>query len=69
MFLHITFTDGSNPFVQYRKKNGQLLRTKREVSNALRRWKRRYNITGHWSSDGYMATATSKDIGTPGVSA
>lgn len=61
MWLHISFTNGSNPFFQMYKRNGEHLQTKKDVTAALRRWKRHYNIVGYWTDGGYMAWATEKE--------
>ena len=58
MYLHISFTNGSNPYVQYKRRDGKFLETKRDIYNALRRWKMNYIITGHWTDTCYEAVAT-----------
>lgn len=47
--LHLTFTDGSNPYL-----------FRGDVIRELRRWKRNYTITGYWKSGIFFGTATAK---------
>lgn len=42
--LHIKFTDGSNPWFL-------MNRTNREIQNAIRRWKRHYNIVDKYEEN------------------
>jgi hypothetical protein len=54
MFLHITFSDGSNHWVKFRLKDGE------SVRKELKKWQNNYNICGYWVTAGFMATATEK---------
>jgi hypothetical protein len=54
MFLHITFSDGSNPYVKMGLKTTDDLR--REVDQ----WCKSYDVCGYWVALGFMATATEK---------
>lgn len=50
--LHITFTDGSNPYCTLANANAKAI---------LRRWKRRYNIVSRYVSNGILfVTMTEK---------
>lgn len=42
MFLHLTFTDGSNPFIFYGQKPGDT--TRAECMKELQRWEKRYEV-------------------------
>ena len=55
MFLHITFKDGSNPYVKYNIKD------LKELNNLTKRWEKNYTICGYWTACGFMATATEKE--------
>lgn len=61
MYLHIEFTDGSNPFFQLYKRGGARLETRADVRQALRRWQKRFIVSGYWTEDGYNATATERN--------
>lgn len=50
MFLHLTFTNGSNPFVFYGPKTGDT--TKADCMKELQRWKRRYDVIDQSEKDG-----------------
>lgn len=54
MFLHITFTDGSNPWVKHGIKD--LV----ELNKAVEKWEKKYQVCGYWTACGFMATAEPK---------
>ena len=52
--IHLTFADGSNPYVRYRM-------TRSQYNRELRKWRKHYDITGTMTRIGiYFGTATIK---------
>lgn len=50
MFLHLTFTNGNNPFVFYGPKPGDTI--KADCMKELQRWKRQYDVIDLEEKDG-----------------